>query len=56
MSLEKRAQQLLKWATVWPQQTWVEKWGLLCPFPWGARSPSNTVWLGRGLHPYQVAS
>ena len=30
-----RAQELLRWATVWPQQTWAEKWGrLLCPFPW----------------------
>jgi len=28
-------QQLLRWATVWPQQTWAEKWGLLCRFPWG---------------------
>jgi len=29
------------WATVWPQKilaetTWAEKWGLLCPFPWGS--------------------
>ena len=28
-----RAQQLMRWATV-PEQ-WAEKWGLLCPFPWG---------------------
>jgi len=33
----------------WPQQTWTEKWGLLCSFPWGstaAGSPSNTMWPG----------
>ena len=30
---------------VWPQQTWVKNWGLLCPFG-GARSLSNTMWLG----------
>jgi len=22
-----RAQHLLRWATIWPQQTWAEKWG-----------------------------
>jgi len=26
---------------------WAEKWGLLCLFPWGAGSPSNTMWPGR---------
>jgi len=41
------ARQLLTWATVGPQQTWVEKLvGLLCPFPRGAGSPSNTMWPG----------
>jgi len=24
---------------VWPQQTWAEKWGWLCPFPWGSWVP-----------------
>jgi len=29
---------------VWPEQTWAEKRGLLCPFPWGgAGSPCNTM-------------
>jgi len=38
------AQQLLRWAIIWPQQTWAEKRGVLCPF-WGrAGSPSNTSW------------
>ena len=30
----------------WPQQTWAEKRGLLCPFRGGAGSPSNTMWPG----------
>jgi len=57
-----RAQQLLKWATVWPQHTWAEKWGeLLCPFDGGAGFPSNTMSQTykktyRCLPPYQVAS
>jgi len=25
----------LKNPSGWPQKTWAEKWGLLCPFPWG---------------------
>ena len=29
---------------------------LLCPFRGEDGSPSNTMWLGRGLLPYQVAS
>jgi len=28
---------------VWPQQTWAEKWGVLCPFFGGAGSTSNRV-------------
>ena len=51
------AQQLLREATLWPQQTWAEKWELLCPFPLGgAGSPSNTMSPGQDLPPYQVAS
>jgi len=40
-----RAQQLLKWATVWPQHTWAEKLGGSCcaPFHGGAGFPSNTM-------------
>jgi len=39
------AHQLLRWATVWPQQTWCDKWGGCCaPFRGGAGSPSNKVW------------
>jgi len=39
-----RAQQLLGWATVSPQQTWAKKWELLSPFLWGGDgSPSNTM-------------
>jgi len=38
-----RAEQLLRWTTVWPQQAWAESWeGVL----WGAGSPSNTMWPG----------
>jgi len=39
-----RAQQLLRWATVWPQYTWAEKWGAAVPLSGGAGSPSNTMW------------
>ena len=40
-----RAQQLLRWTTVWPQQTWTEKWvGCGAPFRGeGAGSSSNTM-------------
>jgi len=39
--------------TLWPQQTWARKWGLLCPFLWGgAGSPSNT--LSPGSRPTSV--
>ena len=31
------------WATVPEQLKWAEKWGLLCPFPWGSWVPSNTM-------------
>jgi len=24
----------------------LRNWGLLCPFPWGTVSPSNTMWFG----------
>jgi len=43
-----RAQQLLRWATVWPQYTWAEKWGgdYCAPFWGGAGSPSKTMWPG----------
>jgi len=53
-----RAQQLLRWATVWPQFTWAEKLRrLLCPFPWRELSPHLTQCRqGRGLPPYQVTS
>jgi len=53
-----RAQQLLRWATVWPQQTLAEKWdGLL----WGrwvpTASPSNTMWrLWPGPRPTSLPS
>jgi len=33
---------------VWPQQTWAENWGLLCPFGGGL---GLTMWPGRGLPP-----
>ena len=52
-----RAQQLPRWATIWPQQIWAKKWGLLCQFPWEDLDPHLTqCWLGRGLPPYHVAS
>jgi len=36
---------------------WVEKWGLLCPFPWGAIGSRLTQCrLVQDLPPYQVAS
>ena len=36
---------------IWPQQIWVENWGLcqnwgLCPFGEGTGSPCNTMWPG----------
>jgi len=48
-----RAQQLLRWATVWPQQTWAEKCGGLL---WGLGPHLTQCGLGRGLPLYQVAS
>jgi len=40
----KRAQQFLRWATVWPQLTWTEKWGgCWTPFCRGSGVPSNTM-------------
>jgi len=52
-----RAQQLLRWATVWPQWAWAESGqGLM----WGAGSPLGPhvtqCGLGRGQPHYQVAS
>jgi len=36
---------------------WAEKWGLLCPFPWGELGPYLTqCHLGQGLPLYQVVS
>jgi len=36
---------------------WAEKWGGCCaPFRGGAEYLSNTMSLGRGLLPYEVAS
>jgi len=50
-----RAQQLLRWATVWPQQIWVKKWGASVPLSMGELGPYLTqCCLGRGLPPYQV--
>ena len=50
-------QQLLRWTTVWPQYTWAEKTGVLCPFPSGELGSHLTqCHLGLGLPPYQVAS
>ena len=41
LKIKIRAQQFLRWATVCHIRQ-AEKWGLLCPFPWGgAVSPSN---------------
>ena len=35
------------WATVWPQQTWAEKWrGCCAPFRRGAGFPPNTMSIG----------
>jgi len=49
-----RAQQLLRWATIWPQQTWAEKLGGAGV---GALGHHLTHWgLGQGLSLYQVAS
>jgi len=50
-----RAQQLLRWATVWPQQTWVENWGAAVPLSVGrAGFPPNTM--SPGLRPTSVPS
>jgi len=52
-----RAQQLLRWSTVWLQQTWAEKWVSCCAPFLGELGPHLTQCrLGRGLPPYQVAS
>jgi len=57
VSCATRPQQLLRWATVWPQRHKPKSAGLLCPFPWGELGPDLTqCGLGRGLLPYQVAS
>jgi len=37
---------------VWPQYTWAEKWGLLCPF--GGSCPSNAVYTCAGPRPTSV--
>jgi len=34
LSNKTRAQQLLRSATIWPQQTWAKKWWMLFPFLW----------------------
>jgi len=39
-----RDQQLLRWATIWPQWTWAEKWGAAVSLSVrGAGSPCNTM-------------
>ena len=40
---------------VWPQQTLAKNWGY-APFLRGDLSPSNTMWLDRGLPSYPVSS
>jgi len=42
MHMVTRAQQLVRWATVPEQSGPKSVEGLLCPFPWGAGSPSST--------------
>ena len=42
--------------TVSPQQARAENWGLCLFGGKGAVSPSNTVWRGQRLRPYQAAS
>jgi len=37
-----RAQQLLRWATVWPQETWAEKWRAAVPLSVGELGPHLT--------------
>jgi len=37
-----RAQQLLRWASVWQEEIRAEKWGLLCPFSGGGLVPHLT--------------
>jgi len=52
-----RAQQLLRWATVWPQYAWAEKCGAAVPLSMGELGPHLTqCGLDRGLSLYQVAS
>jgi len=48
-----QAGHMMRWATVWPQQTWAEKWvaaWLLCPFP------SSSETMSRGPRPTSVPS
>ena len=44
-------------SAVWPQQTWSENWGELCPFGKGELDPHLTQFgRGRGLPPCQALS
>ena len=53
--IKKRAQQLLRWATVWQQQTWAEKWAGAAVGGWvPTGSPSDTMW--PGLRPTSLPS
>jgi len=46
-----RVQQLLRWATVWPQEAWAEKWGAAVPLSVGGLDPHLTqCGQGRGLY------
>jgi len=50
-----KAQQLLRWTTIWPQQTWAENWRAAVSLSMGgAGSPSNTT--SPGLRPTSVPS
>jgi len=49
-----RAQQKLKWETVWPQQTWAKHWGAVPLFEGGSWAKSNTM--SPGQRPTTVPS
>ena len=47
---------VLRWAAVWPHQTWAAKWRYCPPFQGEVDPHLRQCGLGQGLPPYQVAS
>jgi len=51
-----RAQQFLRWVTVWPQYTWAEKWGAALPLSVGELGPHVTHCHTPALRPTSLPS